>query len=276
MTRSVDLNADCGEGFGPWSMGDDAALMEVVTSINMACGFHAGDPEVMARTLALAGERGVAVGAHPGYADREGFGRRVIPMRPREIERMVAYQIGAAVGLAALSGARIGGGARTGGGGPRIGHVKAHGALANLAAGEREVADAVARATAAVDRSLVLLAIAGTELVAAGERAGLAVASEVFADRAYLPSGHLMPRGRPGAVIHDAGEAAARVLRMVEEGAIVAHDGRRVAASVESVCVHGDTKGAVALARRVRAALEGAGVRVAAFAPSAGRAEARG
>ena len=259
MTATVDLNADCGESFGPWAMGDDAALMEVVTSINMACGFHAGDPEVMARTLGLAAERGVAVGAHPGYADREGFGRRVIPMGAGAIERLCAYQIGAACGMAALAGGRIG-------------HVKAHGALANLAAAEREVADAVARATAAVDRSLVLLAIAGTELVGAGERAGLAVASEVFADRAYLRSGHLMPRGRPGAVIHDAEEAAARVLHMVEEGAIVAHDGARVEASVDSVCVHGDTAGAVALARRVREALEGAGVAVAAFAPPSGAA----
>ena len=255
----VDLNADCGEGFGPWAMGDDAALMEVVTSVNVACGFHAGDPQTMARTVRLAAERGVAVGAHPGYADREGFGRRVVPMAAGEIERMCAYQIGAACGVAALGGARVG-------------HVKAHGALANLAAADGEVARAVAAAAAGVDRSLVLLAIAGTELVAAGERAGLRTASEVFADRAYLPSGHLMPRGRPGAVIHDAGEAARRVVAMVEAGAILPEEGAPVPVAIDSVCVHGDTPGAVALARRVRAALEGAGMTLAAFAPPAATA----
>ena len=250
----VDLNADGGEGYGPWSMGDDAGVMEAVTSINMACGGHAGDPGTMARTAATARALGVAVGAHPGFPDREGFGRRVIPMTPREIERHAAAQIGAACAVAALEGVRVG-------------HVKAHGALANLAADEPEVADAVARAAAAVDGALWLLAIAGTELVGAGERAGLRVASEVFADRAYLPTGRLVPRGTPGAVIEDAEEAAARVVRMVEEGAVRALDGTRVPAAVESVCVHGDTAGAVALARRVRGALEGAGVTVAAFAP---------
>ena len=166
---------------------------------------------------------------------------------------MCAYQIGAACGMAALEGARIG-------------HVKAHGALANLAGGEAEVADAVAAAVAGVDRSLTLLAIAGTELVAAGERAGLRVASEVFADRAYLPSGHLMPRGRPGAVIHDAGEAARRVLAMIEAGAILPEGAAPVPVAIDSVCVHGDTPGAVALARRVRAGLEEAGVTIAPFA----------
>lgn len=249
----VDLNADCGEGYGPWSLGDDAGIVGVVSSINMACGGHAGDPGTMARTAALAREAGVAVGAHPGFPDREGFGRRVIPMTPVEIERHVAAQLGAACAVAALEGVAVG-------------HVKAHGALANLAADERGVADAVARATAAVDRELWLLAIAGTELVAAGEGAGLRVASEVFADRAYLPTGRLVPRGRRGAVIHDADEAAARVVAMVGEGAVRAQDGARVPAAVDSVCVHGDTPGAVALARAVRAALEGAGVAVAPFA----------
>ena len=254
MTASVDLNADCGEGYGSWAMGDDAALMEVVTSVNMACGFHAGDAEVMGRTLRLAAERGVAVGAHPGYADREGFGRRIIPMDAAEIARMCAYQVGAACGMAALAGGRIG-------------HVKAHGALANLAGAEADVADAVAGAVAGVDRSLVLLAIAGTELGLAGERAGLRVASEVFADRAYDPSGRLRPRGRPGAVIHDAEEAARRVVAMVEAGAILPEGAAPVPVAIDSVCVHGDTPGAVALARRVRAALEEAGVAVAPFAP---------
>ena len=258
MSRSVDLNADCGESYGPWTMGDDAALMEVVSSINMACGGHAGDPETMARTLRIARARGVSVGAHPGYADREGFGRRVVPMTPDAIARMCACQIGAACGAAALAGVAVG-------------HVKAHGALANLAAAEPEVARAVARAAAAVDRSVTLLAIAGTQLVRAGERAGLDVASEVFADRAYLASGQLMPRSRPGAVIYDGAEAARRVVRMVEEGAVVAEDGTRIPVPVDSVCVHGDTPGAVALAQTVRDALEAAGVAVAAFAPARAR-----
>lgn len=258
MTRSVDLNADGGEGYGPWPMGDDAGVMESVTSINMACGGHAGDPETMAATIRLARACGVAVGAHPGYADREGFGRRVIPMSPAAIERLCAAQIGAALGVAALEGARIG-------------HVKAHGALANLAADEPEVARAVARAAAAVDRSLVLLAIAGTELVRAGEAAGLAVASEIFADRAYLASGRLVPRGRPGAVIHDPAEAARRVRAMVEEGAVIAEDGARLPVPIDSICVHGDAPGAAALARAVRDGLEAAGVAVRPFA----RPEAR-
>ena len=248
----VDLNADCGEGYGPWSMGDDGGVMEAVTSINMACGGHAGDPGTMARTVALAGAAGVAVGAHPGFPDREGFGRRVIPMSARDVERHVAAQVGAACGVAAL-------------GGGRIGHVKAHGALANLAADEPEIADAVARAAAAVDRDMWLLAIAGTELVGAGDRAGLRVASEVFADRAYLPTGRLVPRGRPGAVVHDAEEAAARVVWMVGEGALRAEDGTRLPVAIDSVCVHGDTPGAVAMARRVREALEAAGATVAPF-----------
>jgi UPF0271 protein len=249
----VDLNADCGEGYGPWSLGDDAGVMEWVSSINMACGGHAGDPGTMARTAAMAAGRGVAVGAHPGFPDREGFGRRVIPMSPWEVERHVAAQIGAVCAVSALEGVRVG-------------HVKAHGALANLAADEPEVADAVARAVAAVDRGLWLLAIAGTELVGAGERAGLRVASEVFADRAYLPTGRLVPRGRPGAVLEEPEAVAARVVAMVEEGALTAQDGTRVPVAVDSVCVHGDTPGAVAIARRVREALEAAGATVAAFA----------
>lgn len=252
MTRTVDLNADCGEGYGPWPLGDDAGVMRSVTSINMACGGHAGDPETMAATLRLARAGGVAVGAHPGYADREGFGRRVIPMALDQIERMCAAQIGAAMGMAALEGVRLG-------------HVKAHGALANLAADEAEVAAAVARAARAVDRSLVLLAIAGTELVAAGERAGLRVASEIFADRAYLPSGRLVPRDRAGAVIREPAEAARRVRAMVEAGAVIAEDGTRLPVPVDSICVHGDAPGAAALARAVREGLEAGGVAVRPF-----------
>ena len=234
-------------------MGDDAALFELVTSANIACGFHAGDPNTMAATIAAALARGIALGAHPGYDDKPGFGRRVIPMTDAEITRMVAYQIGAAAALAALAGARIG-------------HVKPHGALSNVAAAEHGVAVAVAAAVRAVDRGLVLLAPARSALERAGHAAGLAVAAEVFADRAYLADGQLMPRARPGAMLHDPAAAAAHALAMVEEGAIVAADATRLATPIASVCVHGDSPGAVARARAVRAALEAAGFVLRPFA----------
>lgn len=250
---TVDLNADCGESFGPWTMGDDAAILAVVTSANVACGFHAGDPETILKTVEIAKANGVAVGAHPGYEDRAGFGRRPIPMTGAEITRMVAYQIGAVAGVAALAGVPLG-------------HVKAHGALSNVAMADREVADAIAAAVKAVDPSLVLLAIATTELEKAGRAAGLAVAAEVFADRAYEADGQLMSRKKAGAMIHDADEAARRVLRMVGEGAIFAEDGTRIATAVDSICVHGDNPQGVAIARAVRGALEGAGVSIAPFA----------
>lgn len=253
MTRTIDLNADCGESFGPWSMGDDAAILDVVSSANIACGFHAGDPSTMQRTLDIARERGIGVGAHPGYADKEGFGRRIVPMATAEITRMVAYQVGAMLGMARLAGVEVG-------------HVKAHGALSNLASEDAAVADAVARAVRAVDPSLVLLAVAKTELERAGREAGLTVACEIFADRAYRPDATLVPRSQPGAVIHDGADAAARVVRMVERGAIVAEDGTEIATDIHSVCVHGDNPGAVAIARGVREALEARGLTIRPFA----------
>lgn len=249
---SIDLNSDLGEGFGDYRCGDDAAMLEVVTSANVACGLHAGDPEIMARAFAIARERGVAVGAHPGYPDLWGFGRRVLPFTPGEVERLVAYQVGAAAGLAAYAG-------------HRLTYVKAHGALANLAAVEREVADAIAKAVKAVDPSLALLAIALTAQVAAGEAQGLEVHQEIFADRGYTEAGLLIPRGQPGAMITDEAEAADRVLAMVQEGAIIAASGQRLPTPIRSVCVHGDSAHAVATARAVRARLEGAGVRLAPF-----------
>jgi UPF0271 protein len=249
---TVDLNADCGESFGPWPMGHDAEILSVVTSANIACGFHAGDPDTMAATLALAQANGVAVGAHPGYDDKTGFGRRVIPMTNAEVERMVAYQVGAFLGMAALAGVPVG-------------HVKAHGALSNVAMADRGVADAIAAAVRAVEPRLVLLAVATTELVRAGEAAGLAVASEIFADRAYEPNGHLVSRAKPGALIEDPEAAAARVVGMVRSGAILARDGTCLPTAIHSVCLHGDNPAAVGIARAVRAALEAAGVRVAPF-----------
>ncbi|SFD97582.1 5-oxoprolinase subunit PxpA [Methylobacterium sp. 13MFTsu3.1M2] len=251
---SVDLNSDLGEGYGAYACGDDSAILGIVTSANVACGLHAGDPEIMARTFALAKERGVAVGAHPGFPDLWGFGRRRMPYSPAEIERLVAYQIGAAQALAAYAG-------------HRITYVKAHGALANVAAEERPVADAIARAVRAVDRELALLAIALTAQVPAGEACGLEVHQEIFADRGYTPTGLLIPRSQPGAMITDAGEAADRVLRMVEAGAILTADGQTLPTPIRSICVHGDSDHAVATARAVRTRLEGAGVTLAPFRP---------
>ena len=252
MRRRVDLNCDCGEGFGAYAMGDDEAMLSIVTTANVACGFHAGDPDTMEATFALAKRNGVAVGAHPGFADLAGFGRRPMVRSEAEIERLVAYQIGAAQGLAALAG-------------HTITHVKPHGALSNIAMADAGVARAIARATRHVDGSLAFLAIAGTELERAGTAEGLATIREIYADRGYTDEGHLLPRSATGAVLCDVHEAAERATAMIAEGAVIARSGRRVPAAIESVCVHGDTPGAVAMARAVRAALEGAGIEIRAF-----------
>ncbi|CAN7729469.1 LamB/YcsF family protein [Bosea sp. LjRoot9] len=249
---SIDLNSDLGEGFGAYRCGDDEAMLAVVTSANVACGLHAGDPEIMARAFAVARERGVAVGAHPGFPDLWGFGRRRIPFSTGEIERLVAYQVGAAAALAAYAG-------------HRIGYVKPHGALGNIAAEDRGVADAIARAVKAVDPGLAMLAIALTEQVAAGEAAGLAVHQEIFADRGYTDEGQLIARDKPGALITDADEAAGRMVEMVTEGVIITASGKRLPTQIHSICVHGDSDHAVATARRVRQALEQADLRLAAF-----------
>lgn len=233
-------------------MGDDAAMLDVVTSANIACGGHAGDPEVMHATLRAAAARGVMVGAHPGFEDREGFGRRVIPMTPDAITRMVAAQIGALSGVAALAGVPVR-------------YVKAHGALANLAADRAEVAAAIAAAVAAQPGRLALLAISGTELEVQARKAGLPVVAEVFADRAYQADGRLVPRGLPGAVLHDADVAAARMLRFARTGLMPVLGGGEIALQAGSICVHGDTPDAVAMAQAVRAALEGAGITVRPF-----------
>jgi UPF0271 protein len=248
----IDLNSDLGESFGPWNMGDDAAMLAIVTSANIACGGHASDPETMFRTLTEAASRGVVVGAHPGYADREGFGRRVIPMTPPEIGRMVAAQVGALAGVAALAGTEVR-------------YVKPHGALGNLAADDRAVAEAIVTAVAALPGHLAILAISGTELEIAARAAGTQVFSEVFADRAYLPSGRLVPRSRPGAVLHDPEEAAERLIGFVESGRMPVVGGDPIPLAVQSICVHGDSPGAVAMARVVRQRLAAAGVTVAPF-----------
>lgn len=246
--RTIDLNSDLGEGYGPWSMGDDAALMQVVTSANIACGGHAGDPETMFVTLRRAVDCGVTVGAHPGYQDRAGFGRRVIPMAPGEIGRMVAAQVGALQGVAALAGARVA-------------YVKPHGALANLAADDAEVAGAIVRAVAALPGGLAVLAISGTALEQAARAEGLAVFSEIFADRGYLANGRLVPRSQPGAMIHDADAACDRLLRFLDSGLMpVADGGAPIRLEAHSICVHGDGPAALAMAQGLRARLTAAGV----------------
>ena len=252
MPRTIDLNSDLGEGYGPWHMGDDGAMLDVVTSANVACGGHASDPETMFQTLSLARENGVVVGAHPSYADREGFGRRVIPCSTGEIERLVATQIGALMGAAALAGTRVR-------------YVKAHGALANVAADDRSVADAIARATAAVSPDLAILAISGTELEAAGRHRNLAVYSEIFADRGYTPTGRLVPRSKPGAMIHDSEAAAARLIDFLTTGLMPTLEGKPIALEAHSICVHGDSPGAVAMARHIRQSLEAKGIALEPF-----------
>lgn len=242
----IDLNADLGESFGAWRMGEDQALLGIVRSANIACGFHAGDPLVMRSTVRTALAAGVGLGAHPSYPDLQGFGRRPMAMAPAELEAAVIYQVGALAGIAAAEGGRLS-------------HVKPHGALNNQACEDAALADTVARAVRAVDRGLILLAPALSELLAAGRRAGLQVAAEVFADRAYTDAGTLVPRGQPGAVLHDADAVVAHVLRMLESGGIVSTSGQRLPTEMHSICVHGDSPGAVASARSLRAALEAAG-----------------
>ena len=249
---SIDLNADLGEGYGPWHMGNDADMLGVVTSANIACGGHAGDAETMFATLTQARANGVTVGAHPGYADKPGFGRRIIPMTLTEIERMVASQIGALMGVAALAGVPVR-------------YVKAHGALANLAADNRDVADAFARATRAVSHDLAVLAISGTDLQAAGIFAGLQVFAEVFADRAYLANGRLVPRSHPDAMIHDPKFAADRLIAFLASGRMPTQNGPAIALAAQSICVHGDSPGAVDLARHIRKSLGQADIGIAAF-----------
>ena len=252
--RTIDLNADLGEGYGPWVIGDDRAMLDIVTSANLACGGHASDPETMFRTLNWARERGITVGAHPSYPDKEGFGRRRLPFPPPEVERFVAAQIGALAAIAALAGTRVR-------------YVKPHGALANVASEDRPVAEAIVRAVRAVDGSLAMLAISGTVLELAAREAGMAVYSEVFADRGYTPAGNLVPRGQPGAMIEDYGAAAARLLRYLETGLMPTVGGQPVTLASHSICVHGDNPNAIVMARAIRVALAGRGTQIAPFLP---------
>jgi UPF0271 protein len=250
---TIDLNCDLGESFGPWEMGHDAAMIELATSVNVACGYHAGDADIMRRTCELAKARGVNVGAHPGYRDLHGFGRRPFPgMKASEIENLVAYQIGALQAVATAAG-------------HKVTHVKPHGALSNVACEDPATAKAIASAIKAVDPSLVFVVLANSALVQAGEAANLPMVHEVFADRAYEDDGSLVSRKKPGSVLHDAKAIADRVVRMVQDGAVVSVTGKVIKMRTDTVCIHGDTPGAVDIARGVRRALKDAGIAVAPF-----------
>lgn len=250
----VDLNSDMGESFGAYTIGDDEVMLGIVSSANVACGFHGGDPLVMDRTVRLAKARGVGVGAHPGFYDLWGFGRRPIHgERPDDVEKMMVYQIGALVGIAAAAG-------------HSVTHLKPHGSLNNMACVDEGLALACARAARTGDWDLILVAMPGTEMEKAGEKLGLRVAREVFADRAYTDEGHLVSRKLEGAMIHDPEVAAERVVRMVAEGEVISLDRKKVALRADTVCVHGDNPAAVATAGRIREALAAAGIEVAPMA----------
>ncbi|WP_433174312.1 LamB/YcsF family protein [Actinoallomurus sp. CA-150999] len=246
----IDLNADLGEGFGPWRLGDDLALMSVITSANVACGFHAGDPLILRRTCAAAVERGVVIGAQVSYRDLAGFGRREMDVAAEELTAEVLYQIAALDGIARAEGGRVR-------------YVKPHGALYNRIVRDPVQAAAVAAAVAAYDPTLPVLTLPGSVL---HEVTDLTIVHECFADRAYTPAGTLVSRREPGAVIHDAERVTRRALRMAVDGVVEAVDGTEVRIDARSICVHGDTPGAVELARSVREALEKAGVTVESFA----------
>jgi UPF0271 protein len=249
----MDLNADLGEGFGSWAMGDDSALLEVVTSANVACGFHAGDPSIMRRVTGEAVSRGVAIGAHVGYADKAGFGRRFVDIEPAALRDEVVYQIGALDAFARIAG-------------DRVRYVKPHGALYNTIGHHEAQAAAVVGAVADYDRSLPVLGLPGSVWLRLAEEAGLPVIHEAFADRAYTPAGTLVSRREAGSVLHDADEIAARCTAMATGEPIQDNAGGSLTLDPASICVHGDTPGAVEIARRVRGALEGAGVTMRPFA----------
>jgi UPF0271 protein len=249
MSKTVNLNADLGESFGAWRMGDDRALLRIVGTANVACGFHAGDPLVMRETVRLARETGVSIGAHPAFPDLQGFGRRTMQLTASELEAVVIYQVGALIGMARSLG-------------HRVSHVKPHGAMNNMACEDAAMAATIAGAVKAVDADLILMAPALSQLAAAGRAAGLKVADEVFADRAYTDDGNLVPRSRPGAVLHDSAECLSHVLRMLESGGIVSAGGKLLPCSFHSICVHGDNPHAVATAAAVRDGLLAAGHRL--------------
>jgi len=252
MSKSVDLNADMGESFGPWKMGNDTALLDVVSSANIACGMHAGDPDVMARTMRLAHERGVGIGAHPGFADLQGFGRQRMSVPGESLGNLVRYQVGAAQAMARAAGTEVR-------------HLKLHGALANMASEDKEMALNCYRAALSVAPEIIVMVLAQTAQQAAVEKLGCRAACEIFADRAYNDDATLVDRSLPGAVIHDAEAAAARMVEMVTEGAIITESGKRISTRIDTICMHGDTPEAVGIAQQTRAALASSGIDVEQF-----------
>lgn len=252
----IDLNSDMGESFAAWKMGDDEAMFGIISSANLACGFHGGDPNVMFDGCTMAKAKGVAVGAHPGFNDLAGFGRRVIRGDTMaEIERMVAYQIGALQAIATLAG-------------HKVTFVKAHGSLGNLANVESDFALAIGRAIKGVDPRLVYVVMPGLETEKAGDKLGLPMAREFFADRTYDDDGQLTSRKKPGSVLHDADLAAERVLRTLQEQAVTTVTGKKIKVAIDTICVHGDSPAAVRMAKAVRAKLEAAGIAIKPFAPA--------
>lgn len=249
---TVDLNADMGEGFGPWPMGSDAELLDVITSANIACGFHAGDPDVMAATMARAVKAGVGIGAHPGFPDLQGFGRRRMSLKPDEVRHLVAYQLGAAQAMARLADGKVR-------------HLKLHGALANMAAEDVNLAKAAYEGALAVDPDIIVMVITATQQQAAAEQLGCRWAGEIFADRAYNDDCTLVDRSKPRAVIHDPEVAAKRVVAMVKAGGIIAESGKVIPAAVDTICLHGDGATAVKIAKTVRQALLDEGIELAQF-----------
>jgi len=252
MSLTVDLNADMGEGFGPWRMGDDAALLKTITSANIACGFHASDPDVMAATMTAAMAHGTGIGAHPGFADLQGFGRRRLSLSHTELRHMVAYQFGAAQAMAALAGGRVR-------------HLKLHGAMANMAAEDAAMAQACYAGALAVDPQIIIMVLAATAQETAVRALGCTWAAEIFADRAYNDDATLVDRKLPGAVIHDPALAASRMVEMVKAGAIITASGKHIKTPIDTICMHGDTAEAVEIAKTTRAALEAAGIKIAQF-----------
>jgi UPF0271 protein len=251
----IDLNSDVGESFGTWRLGQDEALIPHVTSVNVACGFHAGDPLVMTRTVELARANGVAVGAHPGYPDLVGFGRRNLDMTRDELHAAVMYQLGALAGIAGAAGVELQ-------------HVKAHGALYNQAAGDARLAATLVEAVARFSRNLVFVGLAGSPMLAAAVDAGLRTAAEAFADRAYEPDGTLRSRREPDAVLTDLALVAQRAVEIARDGFVRAWDGTKVELQADTICLHGDTAGAAELATAVRTALQSSGIRVLALGAS--------
>jgi 5-oxoprolinase (ATP-hydrolysing) subunit A len=241
--QTIDLNSDLGESFGAYTIGNDAEVLKYISSANIACGFHAGDPNVMMETVKTAAKLGVGIGAHPGFPDLAGFGRRNMNLSPEEIYNIVVYQVGAIQGAAKASGTHVQ-------------HVKPHGALYNMASKDAAVAEAIAEAVHAVDPELILFGLAGSELVRAGEKMDLRVAQEVFADRTYQPDGTLTPRTQPNAMIHDVTVAVDRVVRMIQEGKVTAVDGTNIAIQADTICVHGDEPEALRFVQQLRERLQ--------------------